>query len=88
MSRYIVKHFANLPRSDMPGYTRSIEAYIDDYWMAAVNETLVQGESDKNLTGLYTVKETWVDADSAYLACRKYIKYYESGEGQLTDGHS
>ena len=80
-----MKHFANLPYSDMAGYTRRIEAYIGDYWMASVNETLVPGESDKKLTGLYTVKETWVDADSAYLACRRYIKYYELGEGQLTE---
>ena len=67
------------------GYLRQIEAYVNDYWMAGVNEVFNSRESDKKLAGLCTISETWVDANSAYLACRRYIKHYESGEGQLTE---
>ena len=81
--RFKIKHFANLPYSSMQGYTRRVEAYLSDKWAGSINEQLVSGEADKE--SIILVNEAWVDADSAYLACRRYIKYYESGKGQLTN---
>jgi len=90
--RFKVKHYANLPYSDMPGYTRMIEAYRINYtaggdaydrWAGSINEVIVSGQAHRETNIL--ISEKWVDADSAYLACRRYIKWLESGEGQLMD---
>ena len=90
MHRFKIKHFANLPTSDLPGYTRMVEAYVDtdsekwgERFVGSINEIINRGEPENESHVL--VNERWVEADSAYLACRRYIKWLESGEGQLMD---
>ena len=80
MHRFLIRHFANLPFSDMPGYTRMIEAYTDNgkKWAGSINELINSGKPENESQIL--VNAIWVDADSAYLACRRYIEWQETGE--------